>query len=192
MAAFEPAIAQVLGEEGGAFTDGTATPIVGRVPRGDPPTRWGITLPTLQSIRPGATAADVAALSREDAVGIYRAAWWERYGYGRIVDQQVATKVFSGSVNEGPGTEHHQLQRALRACGYTDLPDTGFFGPLTVKATNECEARELLLELGRQQAEHYAAWIAHDPAEREKDRVGLMRRAAWPYHPIALGLRSVA
>lgn len=192
MAAFEPAIEHVLVDEGGAFTDGTATPIVGRVPRGDPPTRWGVTLPLLNALRSGSTAADVAALSREDAIGIYRQVWWDHYGYGRIVDQQVATKVFDLAVNVGAEHEHRHLQRALQACGYTSLPDTGFFGPLTLKATNECEPRELLLELGRQQTAHYDEWIAKDPAEREKDRAGLEARAAWPYHPAALGLRILS
>lgn len=184
MSSFAPAIAVVLGHEGDRFTDGTATPIIGRVPTGDPPTRWGITLPLLRRIRPLAAAADVEALTRDEASGIYRQVWWDRYGYGRIACQDVATKVFDTAINVGPDREHHMLQRAIRACGY-DLAEDGHLGPATLAAVNECEPRELLLALAHEQALHYVAWIEHDPEHREQDRRGLMLRAYWPYPALA-------
>lgn len=61
MATFDAAIPVILLHEGPAFTDGTSTPIIGDVPRGDPPTRCGITLPTLQPLQPRGHRMDLTA-----------------------------------------------------------------------------------------------------------------------------------
>src|SRR5690606_26803467 len=45
---------------------------------------------------------DIASLTREQAVEIYRRDWWDKYGYGRLASPAIATKVFDLSVNVGP------------------------------------------------------------------------------------------
>lgn len=115
--------------------------------------------------------------------------WWERYHYGNVVDQTVATKVMDMSINMGPkGVSqktgqifgaHAMVQNAVNRCGY-DLVVDGNLGPKSFEAINECSARELLMELCFLQTEHYRKWCDADPS-REVAREGLHHRAAWPF-----------
>lgn len=122
---------------------------------------------------------DVRSLTATAAMAIYRERFWERFGYGRIVDTQVATKVFDLAVNLGPKRAHRLLQRALRACGETVEMD-GVFGPKTLQATNACEPRELLLEIVKEHGSYYSALIEFKP-QFERFRRGWMHRARWPF-----------
>ncbi len=176
MASFEKAVAVILDEEG----DGG-----GRAVRGDPggATRWGITGLTLaRAIAAGVPGlpSTVAELTRDQAQRIYWALWWAPQPYDDVLDQRVATKILSMDVNIGP-TAIHLLQLALNSVLGDHLPGTTLFGPATLADVNRAPPEALLEALWRQQAEHYREWIAHNPADRERFRVGLMRRAAWPY-----------
>ncbi len=185
---FQTAMAVVLWHEGASFTDGTSTPIVGKVPKGDPPTKYGVTLPTLRRLRPGATREDVAELTREEALQVYRQLFWNPGGYDQVKDDRSAAKIFDAAVNWGPRPAHEAAQRAASSLGHACAVD-GELGPMTAAAVNACEPVDFLLALGREMLAHYDRWIAHDPAEREQCRRGLSDRAAWPFHPQALGLR---
>src|SRR5690606_30113686 len=61
---------------------------------------------------------DIRNLTREQAIAIYRRDWWDRYGYGRIKDADVAAKLMDMAVNMGPGTAHRLLQQALVWIGH--------------------------------------------------------------------------
>lgn len=167
MASADLAIARTLEREGSTYTDHPAD-------RGGP-TRWGITLATLERVKPGATAADVRALTREDAVGIYRRLYWPE-AYTAIVDQAVAGKLYDAGVNSGPRWAVRMAQQAATRLGHLCAAD-GAFGPATLAAVNACEPKALLLEMARAMAAHYRAIVAADPTQ-EVFLAGWLKRAA--------------
>lgn len=127
-------------------------------------------------------ATDIRLLTPEIAGVIYRSRWWDRFGYAQLSDQQAATKVFDMAVNMGAKRAHILLQQALRDCGYANFPVTGFLGPMTVKAVNESESRELLLATCRQQELFYQG-LAHSQPKLAEFLPGWTIRAAWPFRP---------
>jgi len=111
---------------------------------------------------------DVAGLQLE--VRAFYRAWWERYGYGRLESQDVATKVFDLGVNLGPKAAHVCMQRALRSVGWRVAED-GILGSITVNAVNQkhpclltgirCEAAGYYRDLDLQQSQEYeAGWLS--------------------------------
>jgi lysozyme family protein len=142
MSDFDAAVAVVLRHEGDLSDDA-----------GDPGglTHHGITLPVLRE--EGAAGDvdrdgdvdldDIRELTPAQARAIYRRQWWDRYGYGDIRNQAVATKVFDLAVVMGPRQAHLVAQRALRACG-SDVREDGLLGPVTKMMLNRYAALELM------------------------------------------------
>jgi len=138
MALFVPAIAVILENEGGFVDD--------PVDRGGR-TNFGISQRSYPE-------EDIAALTRSRASYLYRRDWWDRYGYERILDQEVATKIFDLSVNMGPGNAHICAQRALRACHHRVTED-GHMGPVTVGEINAIAPWEFLPAIRSEAAGYY-------------------------------------
>lgn len=93
---------------------------------------------------------DIAAMTQADAVNIYRAAWWDKFGYERINDQTIATKVFDLSVNMGAKRAHIILQTALNKAFGLQIPTEGNLGPMTCGAINSAtdgEGEQQLLDV---------------------------------------------
>lgn len=169
---------------------------------GDPggATKFGITLRSAQAAQGidfdfdkdgHVDIRDIQMMDEVTAIQFYRQ-WWDRYGYGTIIDQQMATKVMDMSINMGPrGVSkngivygaHVMVQKAVNKCGYALLLD-GKLGTESYGTINECDARELLLELCHIQTEHYRNWcdgFTDVPGDREKFRIGLHSRSSWPF-----------
>ncbi|MDE2468020.1 MAG: hypothetical protein KGL35_04590, partial [Bradyrhizobium sp.] len=119
--AFVSAVTKTLGFEGGLADDP-------RDPGGI--TNFGISLRS----HPGLGADGIRALTRDQAIAIYYADPWQRYGYGRL-EPLIAEKVFDLAVNLGASESHKLLQRAASACGIR-LQDDGVIGPRTESAAN--------------------------------------------------------
>lgn len=100
-------------------------------------------------------ALDIKKLTREQAIAIYRRDWWNRYSYGEIKDQAVATKVFDLSVNVGPVRAHKILQLAVNFVTDSNLVVDGIMGPKTIEATNAAPPERLLQVLRYKAAEYY-------------------------------------
>jgi lysozyme family protein len=116
---FDRALAFVFAREGG-FSDHPEDP--------GGATRFGITRATLERERGRpVTAAEVAALSREEAARIYRRAYWDAVRAGDLPDG-LDLAVFDCAVNSGPGTAVRLLQRVLA------VPADGVVGPVTLAA----------------------------------------------------------
>lgn len=135
-------------------------------------TNWGISLRYLQQLgievgdidQDGdVDIDDIRKLPKEKAIERYRVDWWDKYGYGRIADFDVATKVFDLSINMGPSTAHKVLQRALHAAGRRDVKVDGIFGPKTLAATNEVDPRMLIGALRAEAAAYYRQLVKRDP-----------------------------
>lgn len=176
MSRFDLAIPVVLAHEGG-WANHPADP--------GGATKYGISLRFLRAQGldmdgdGDVDADDVRGLTPTQAADLYRERFWDAYRYDRIVDSQVAGKVLDVAVNLGPKRAHRLVQRALRECGERVEVD-GVFGPKTVSAVNDCEARELLIELCHQQATYYATLVELHP-RFAAFAAGWKRRAEWPF-----------
>lgn len=119
---------------------------------------------------------DLRAMRVEEAMIYYLRHWWRRYEYDRILDLDVATKVFDLSVNMSSRQAHKLLQRAVRACGHP-LVDDGIIGPLTLSAVNRTDAQRLLVALRSEAAGFYRLLAAKTPSKYGKYLKGWLARA---------------
>lgn len=78
-------------------------------------TRFGITLPTLKQVRPEATAGDVWALSRDEALNIYLDLYVFRPGFHQIADWRLRLACVDAAVHSGPRRAQEWLQAAVGA-----------------------------------------------------------------------------
>lgn len=168
MAKFEEALGTILKHEGG-FVDHPADP--------GGATNYGVSLRYLRSLGDvvgdfdddgDVDAEDIRKMSEEDARGIYRQRWWDRYKYGLITDQRLATKVFDMAVNMGARQAHRLLQRALNSLrvrtGGPALLVDGDLGPKTLATANAAPANLLHGELQKRQAEFYGSLVRARPS----------------------------
>lgn len=175
MSNFDKAVEVVFDNEGG-LSDHPADP--GGI------TNYGITLNVLREDGPfgdidgdgDIDADDIRQLTIEQAREIYNRQWWDRYGYGRIENQWIATKLLDLSVNMGPRQAHLIMQRALRATGYPVKQD-GILGPVTIGAINNCAVKSALhIAMRSEAAGVYRLIIANKP-ELKPFIVGWLNRA---------------
>jgi len=146
---FLRAVEVVLDHEGGYVNDP-------RDPGGE--TKYGISKRSYPEL-------DIANLTREAAIAIYHRDWWQRYGYDRLKDDTVATKLLDMAVNMGPATAHRLLQEALVFLGYPVAVD-GIIGPQTIGAANKADPKRLLQVLRWMAAHHYYRIAATRPQSR--------------------------
>lgn len=155
MSTFELALPPVLRHEGG-YSDNPNDP--------GGPTKYGISLRWLKSQGLHADVngdlrvdiADIIALTPETAGGFYRVEWWDRYGYGRILDQRIATKVLDTSVNMGAPAAAKFAQVASGATA------DGVLGPESIRAINDEQPAVLLHRMQDLQALRYRE-LAQNP-----------------------------
>lgn len=158
---FSIAVETVLRHEGGYVYDPAD-------PGGE--TKWGISKRSYPHL-------DIASLTREQAVEIYRWDWWDRYRYERFKSLDVAAKMLDLAVNIGPDPAHRCLQRALHACGQRHVVVDGAIGPQTIGAANNVKPRAMLLAaLRAEAAAYYRQLIERNPTLKKYER-GWMRRA---------------
>lgn len=81
---------------------------------------------------------DIRNMTIEDAKKIYKEFWWDKFKYGNIVDQTIATKIFDASVNMGSHRAHKLLQTALNKAFGLRLTVDGILGPASMGVLNAC------------------------------------------------------
>ena len=133
MSLFDAAVAFVLRHEGGYSRDSDD-------PGGE--TNWGIS-------KRAYPALDIAELTREEAVELYRADYW-RAARCDDLPGQVALLVFDAAVNQGLGAAVTMLQDELGVA--TD----GVLGPLTLAAATSRNHDDLALGYCARRAMRYA------------------------------------
>lgn len=153
-AAFERAVARLLGDEGG-YVDNSQDP--------GGATKFGIS-------KRDYPALDVAALTRADAVAIYYRDWWHRYRYSEVPGL-IGAKLFDLAVNIGPEHAMKCLQRALRACGRR-VEEDGVLGRATIAAAVAANRLALMAALRSEAAGYYRVLAAiargrRDDGDRE-------------------------
>jgi lysozyme family protein len=109
---------------------------------------------------------DIANMTIDQAKEVYRKFWWDKYEYGLINDQTIATKVFDMSVNMGSGRAHKILQTALNKAFGLRLDVDGILGKGTRGVINSCAddvEQSLLKAICDEQFGFYQRLIANDP-----------------------------
>lgn len=98
---------------------------------------------------------EIQALTVDQAEGFYRVKWWDQYGFGRILDQTLGTKVFDTAVNCGTPRAVRFVQQAVNALGRPLVTPDGQLGPQTVERVNSAVAGLLLHKIQDIQADYY-------------------------------------
>jgi lysozyme family protein len=78
-------------------------------------TRFGVTLPTLKHIKPDATAGDVWALTKQDAINLYLELFVFRPGFHQIADWRLRLVVIDSGIHSGTKRATEWLQAAVGA-----------------------------------------------------------------------------
>lgn len=125
---------------------------------GDPggATSWGLTRETWSRwLQRPATMDDMRAITRESAVPVYRAWYWNPVNGPRL-PAGVNLLVFDHGVTSGPHVSAMELQRAL---GFTGDDVDGWIGPHTLAAVAMQKKMELLVAIADQQeAQYRSCW----------------------------------
>lgn len=114
------------------------------------------------------TVDDIKAMTVDDAKKIYKDLWWNKFGYSRIADDTIATKVFDYAVNMGAGQAHKLLQRAINRAFGMKLVDDGVLGPNTLSVLNNIDHDDaaedhLIAEYSNVVWEFYQMLISKNP-----------------------------
>ena len=184
MSTFEKAVDHTLSVEGGFVDDPDD--------RGGA-TNKGITYRTFKEWAKEAldvepTIDNLKALSRDDAIKIYKAGYWDRIKLDRIaaIDAGVALELFDTGVNTGTATAVEFLQRLLnvlnnRGADYADIEVDGGVGDITVGALQAFADRRgqegldvLVTALNCLQGAHYVELAERKP-KQEKFLYGWLR-----------------
>lgn len=108
-------------------------------------TNWGITKTTA---RANGYTGDMRFLSREQAIEIYRKAFWERYQCDKL-PSALAFQYFDACVNHGAA---HAAKFLQRACGV--IAD-GVIGEQTLTAVARQSDRDLVLKFNAERTRFY-------------------------------------
>ena len=125
------------------------------------PTKFGVTARTLSTWRGRVvTAADVAALTPEEAREIYRRVYLDRTGLWGIPNVPLRALLLDCAVNHGPGDAIRWLQRALRV-----TPVDGALGSQTLGALDASDQRRVYLSVCAQRVRRYGDLITRQPSQ---------------------------
>lgn len=144
------------------------------------PTAYGVTQGTLAAARARNLVQhnDITKLTRDEAKRIFRADYWDRYGWGAF-PWPICLILFDMTIHHGPGGMAKIAQRACASYGYKpDLLIDGKWGPKTRKAVQDI-SKEAPGELARlmllHRKEYFDAIIRRD-SKQEAFRKGWYNR----------------
>lgn len=130
------------------------------------PTNHGITLATLSGWRGRpATAADVAALTEDEAREIYRHRYIGEPGFGAIPDARLRALLVDSGVHSGPKNAIRFLQRSL------GVKDDGVLGPQTRQAIWTVQPSRLWLLVFAERMEFLGRLISKDLTDADQDGI---------------------
>lgn len=179
MAIFEDAIGYVLDNEGG-YAEHPSDP--------GGATFWGISLRYLKGRGEKGDidgdgdidADDIRELTRAQAIGFYRADFWDKLKLDKLKKQAVATRVFDMAVNMGPRAAVKIAQRAyndiLKKGDETKLKLDGKLGPKTRKALDRFDSVKMMVALREWHAAFYRDLVKRNP-KLKVFLIGWLRRA---------------
>ena len=118
---------------------------------------------------------DIKKLTKEDAAKIYYTEFWLKNKCDKIIDVNVAAKLFDMSVNMGCKQAAKLIQSALKLAGY-DIVVDGILGPRTIEAINKTMPTELKAFIIYQCINFYLNLVNSRP-DYQKFLKGWLRRA---------------
>ncbi len=153
----------VIAREGRVFTNDPAD-------RGGP-TKFGITQKALAAWRGAAvTAADVEALTEDEARKIYEREYVARPGFERIIDDKLRALVVDSGVLHGPAAATKMLQQAVR------VNDDGILGRVTLQAIEDLGASVVYRRVAVQRI-RFLGRLVTDRPDQARFCAGWMNRA---------------
>lgn len=102
---------------------------------------------------------DIANLTVERAVEIYKRDFWDKSNLGLLTNEQVARKVFDMGVNMGQGVPIRFLQQIVGE------KEDGILGPSTANAVNAENSQKVLDELRKKQLLRYTNIVEKKPEQ---------------------------
>lgn len=120
-------------------------------------------------------AQDIKKLTKADASKIYYTEFWLKNKCDKIIDVNIAAKLFDMSVNMGCRQAARLIQSALKLAGY-DLTVDGILGPKTIEAINKTMPTDLKTFMVYQGINFYLNLVQANPAY-EKFIKGWLKRA---------------
>lgn len=162
MANFDQAIKTVLYHEGG-LVNNPADP--GGI------TNFGVSLRFLKATNQleydfdgdgDIDASDIKCMTVDDACRIYKEQWWDKYGYSRIDNQAIATKLFDMAINMGQKQAVKLIQSSCKLLK-AGITIDGILGSNTINAINSLNSDELLKVIREDHADFYRALINKNP-----------------------------
>lgn len=125
------------------------------------PTKYGITLATLRSVRgPHVTAEDVRALTEPEARELYREVYMRRPGFSQIPNERLRVLLTDYGINSGPATAIRALQRAVGA------KVDGALGPETLGLLASSSSAEVYAAVMRARLSLYSNMALSTPEVR--------------------------
>jgi lysozyme family protein len=144
-------IDEILRREGSTYTDHPQD--------NGGPTRWGITLGTLQRSQPGATADDVRNLQEHVARAIYESEYILNPGFDRVPDPWLRGLLVDFGVTSGPERAIEALQRSV------GVTEDGILGPATKAALLNLPPTTVYARVLREYFKHFANVVATNPTQ---------------------------
>jgi lysozyme family protein len=178
---FNGIIGSVLKNEGG-FSDDP-------VDRGGR-TKYGITQATYDSWhdQKSMPRVDVADISLDAAIGIYRKKYWDAGNFALIDNPELAGKLFDLAVNCGVGASVMILQDAVNVCIDNVIVVDGALGPKTARAANAIPPQLLYDMVCFLAAHRYLNIVEARPDQRKYRRGWLLRLARKNYDETEKGV----
>lgn len=168
---FQTCVKEILDHEGGlTYAIGDAGGI----------TNWGISLRFLlkEDSEDHPSPKTIQYMTEEEAKGIYRKFWWDKYKYSTFSQLPVVEKVFDLAVNMGGFGAHKLLQIAINRLLDKPIKVDGLLGQQTFSKANSLNGNSLRQGL-RECAKHrYIEIVADNPA-MEWALKGWLNRARW-------------
>jgi lysozyme family protein len=162
MSDFNDAIPTVLRREGG-FVDNPNDP--GGATNFGVSARWLQSKGLLEQLEEGDKTQDevmaIRSMTKEQAMGFYKAYWWDFYKYQDLQSQPVATKVFDTAVNMGASRSHRILQKIV------GVPQDGVLGAKSFAEANAMSPSVLIVNFQSAQAQFYRGLVAKNPKLQE-------------------------
>jgi lysozyme family protein len=124
--------------------------------------------------------AIIKHMTKQEAIQIYFTQWWEKYHFGSIKKQPIATKAFDYAVNMGVSPAIKLLQTACRhKAGTHAILVNGKLDQRTlhyINNLNPTQTQQLLADFEKVVANHYLNIAKHHPRDK-KFVAGWLQRA---------------
>ena len=155
MSEFEPAVKELLEQEGGLIDNATDP---GQI------TNWGVSYRFYKSIFPEAMSDDIKNLTKLQAIDIYKKYFWDECKFSLFNSQIIANMAFDMFVNMGLAPSVKILQRASRAvmANKDAIADDGVLGEQTLNLLNNLSVIDLSIAIRAERAGYYREIVLHN------------------------------